>query len=172
VAAGNDRLPYAKFLAWRGLLAEEPPRRPEPEAPAAPPTLRSEKFKYGFVGSQCNACGTVHVPPARVCFHCAAVDDMSDKPMTDTPAVVATLTVDRLAFTPSPPMVAVVIDFAGGGRFRCEATDAQPDAIGIGDHVELTFRKLFTAHGVHNYFWKARPRRTATSKHTATGKKD
>jgi hydroxymethylglutaryl-CoA synthase len=22
--------------------------------------------------------------------------------------------------------------------------------------VELTFRKLFTADGIHNYFWKAR----------------
>jgi hypothetical protein len=23
----------------------------------------------------------------------------------------------------------------------------------------MTFRRLMTAHGVHNYFWKARPRR-------------
>jgi hypothetical protein len=27
----------------------------------------------------------------------------------------------------------------------------------MGDRVELTFRKLFTADGIHNYFWKARP---------------
>ena len=26
----------------------------------------------------------------------------------------------------------------------------------IGAPVELTFRKLFTADGIHNYFWKAR----------------
>jgi len=31
----------------------------------------------------------------------------------------------------------------------------------IGDRVELTFRRLFTAEGVHNYFWKARPAWTA-----------
>jgi hypothetical protein len=24
----------------------------------------------------------------------------------------------------------------------------------------MTFRKLFTADGIHNYFWKARPIRT------------
>jgi hydroxymethylglutaryl-CoA synthase len=24
----------------------------------------------------------------------------------------------------------------------------------------MTFRKLFTADGIHNYFWKARPVRT------------
>jgi hypothetical protein len=27
----------------------------------------------------------------------------------------------------------------------------------IGLRVEMTFRRLFTADGIHNYFWKARP---------------
>ena len=31
----------------------------------------------------------------------------------------------------------------------------------IGDRVEMTFRRLFTADGIHNYFWKARPVRAA-----------
>jgi len=31
----------------------------------------------------------------------------------------------------------------------------------IGDRVEMTFRRLFTARSVHNYFWKARPARSA-----------
>jgi len=31
------------------------------------------------------------------------------------------------------------------------------DSLKIGDRVELTFRRLFTAEGIHNYFWKARP---------------
>ncbi len=31
----------------------------------------------------------------------------------------------------------------------------------IGGRVEMTFRKLFTADGIHNYFWKARPVRSA-----------
>jgi len=29
--------------------------------------------------------------------------------------------------------------------------------LAVGDQVEMTFRKVFTANGVHNYFWKARP---------------
>jgi uncharacterized OB-fold protein len=36
-------------------------------------------------------------------------------------------------------------------------TDADPDAVRIGTRVEMSFRKLNTAKGVHNYFWKARP---------------
>ena len=66
-------------------------------------------------------------------------------------------TIDRLAFSLSPPMVAAVIDFDGGGRFQSELTDVDPDAVAIGDRVEMTFRRLFTVDGVHNYFWKARP---------------
>ena len=27
----------------------------------------------------------------------------------------------------------------------------------IGDRIEMTFRRLFTADGIHNYFWKGRP---------------
>jgi len=45
----------------------------------------------------------------------------------------------------------------GGGRFQCELTDVDPAAVKIGDRVGMTFRRLFTANRVHNYFWKARP---------------
>ncbi|MFF3570103.1 MULTISPECIES: OB-fold domain-containing protein [Nocardia] len=158
VADGDDTLSYATFLSWRGMLVREPPRRPEPEPPAGPPSHRSESWKYGFHGSRCEQCRTVHLPPVRVCYQCGATDQMHAEPMADTPARVATYTVDRLAYTPSPPMVAVVVDFDGGGRFRCELTDGG-ETVSIGDPVEMTFRRLTTTNGVHNYFWKARPAR-------------
>ena len=77
--------------------------------------------------------------------------------MADVKATVATFTVDRLAYSLSPPVVSVVIDFDGGGRFQCELTDADASSVRIGDRVEMTFRRLFTQDGIHNYFWKARP---------------
>jgi hydroxymethylglutaryl-CoA synthase len=157
IAAGNDGLRYATFLNWRGILPKEPPRRPDPDAPAAPPSHRTERYKYAFVGSRCDQCGAVHLPPVRVCVKCGAVDRMTDIPMAGATGSVATFTVDRLAFTPSPPMVAVVINFAEGGRFRCQLTDADHESLAIGDQVEMTFRRMLTANGVHNYFWKARP---------------
>jgi uncharacterized OB-fold protein len=88
---------------------------------------------------------------------------MTRVPMADTPATIATFTVDRLAYSLSPPVVAAVIDFEGGGRFQCELTDVDPRKVKIGDRVEMTFRRLLTADGVHNYFWKARPPRAASS---------
>ncbi len=148
---------YATFLTWRGFLQREPPRRPDPEAPAGPPSFRAEAWKFAFVGSRCEACGARHVPPQRVCVKCHAVDRMTAERMADVPATIATYTVDRLAYSLSPPVVAAVIDFEGGGRFQCELTDVDPAAVAIGQRVEMTFRRLFTANGVHNYFWKARP---------------
>ena len=85
------------------------------------------------------------------------IDQMEQVRMADIPATIATFTVDRLAFSLSPPVVAAIIDFDGGGRFQCELTDVDPASVAIGDRVTMTFRRLYTSGGVHNYFWKARP---------------
>ena len=109
------------------------------------------------MASTCEACGTRHLPPQRVCVKCGAVDQLGTERLADVPATIATYTIDRLAFSLSPPVVGAVVDFDGGGRFQCELTDVDPASVQIGDRVEMTFRRLFTAQGVHNYFWKARP---------------
>lgn len=149
-------VPYARYLTWRGMLDREPPRRPEPDRPAAPPSARAGEWKFSFSGSQCTECGFVHLPPARVCHRCGAVDQMTETRLADTMGTVATFTVDRLAFSPSPPLVDAVVNFDGGGRYALEVADADPDRLAVGSRVELVFRRLFTAGGVHNYFWKAR----------------
>jgi 3-hydroxy-3-methylglutaryl CoA synthase/uncharacterized OB-fold protein len=156
-AAGRSDLPYLRFLTWRGELQPEPPRRPDPERPGAPTAHRVEGWKYGFNASRCLRCGFRHLPPTRVCLNCHAIDEMEPERLADTRGTVATFTVDRLAFSLSPPVVGVVVDFDGGGRFRCEMTDVDPDTVHIGQRVEMTFRRLWTAQGVHNYFWKAKP---------------
>jgi 3-hydroxy-3-methylglutaryl CoA synthase/uncharacterized OB-fold protein len=157
LAAGGREVGYPQYLTWRGLLEREPPRRPEPERPAGPPAARAEAWKFAFVGSACLECGHVHVPPRRVCVNCGAVDRMERRPLADAHGTVATYTVDRLAFSPSPPMIDAVVDFDGGGRYTLEVADAAPEDVEIGTRVELTFRKLYTTGGVHNYFWKVRP---------------
>lgn len=155
LAKGRE-LDYPTFLTWRGMLDREPPRRPDPERPAAPPAARAQAWKFGFTGSRCE-CGTVHLPPQRVCVKCRAVDRMRAERLSEKQATIATYTIDRLAFSLSPPVVDVVLDFDGGGRFDCEMTDVVPEEVAIGGRAEMTFRRKFTADGVHNYFWKARP---------------
>jgi 3-hydroxy-3-methylglutaryl CoA synthase/uncharacterized OB-fold protein len=151
-------LGYEDFLVWRGMLRREPPRRPDPDRPAAPPSQRNTQWKFGFTASRCLECGTRHLPPARVCWQCHAVDRMTPEPLADVGGTIRTFAVDHLAFSIAPPVVAAVIDLDGGGRLQCQLTDCDPAAVAVGDRVELTFRRLYTtADGVHNYFWKARP---------------
>jgi uncharacterized OB-fold protein len=154
---GGHTVPYGTYLTWRGLLDREPPRRPEPERPAAPASRRSAGWKFGFIGSRCENCGFVHLPPVRVCLDCGATDRMADHPAAGLTGTVVTFTVDRLAYSPSPPLIDVVVDFDGGGRCTLELTDARPEDVAVGLRVEPTFRRLSTTAGVHNYFWKVRP---------------
>jgi len=159
LASKRSDLLYTRYLKWRGILQSEPPRRPDPERPAGPPSLRSHRWKYAFVADRCDACGTFQLPPQTVCVQCGASHKMKEVPFADRKAVIKTFAVDRLAFTPQPPMVVAVIDFEGGGRVQSELTDVELEKIKIGDPLEMTFRRLFTAGGIHNYFWKARPAR-------------
>jgi hydroxymethylglutaryl-CoA synthase len=157
VAAGRTDLSYAAFLAWRGQLHREPPRRPDPERPGAPIVHRSEAWKYAFAASRCLVCGFKHLPPTRVCLECHSIDQMQPERLADVRGTIATFTVDHLAYSLSPPVVGVIVDFDGGGRYRCEMTDISVGELAIGSRVEMTFRRIYTALGVHNYFWKARP---------------
>ena len=77
---------------------------------------RAERWKYAFVGSRDRDSGAIHLPPARVSIKGGAVDEMDAMPMADVPATVVTFTIDRLAYSPSPPIVFAVLDFDGGGR--------------------------------------------------------
>ncbi|MFQ5696880.1 MAG: 3-oxoacyl-[acyl-carrier-protein] synthase III C-terminal domain-containing protein [Myxococcota bacterium] len=159
IASKRDDLAYLSYLKWRGVLPFEPPRRPDPERPAAPPSRRAEAWKFSYVGSRCRACGAGHLPPQRVCVKCAAVDQMDPEPYAEVPCRVATFTLDHLAYTLQPPVVAAILDYEGGGRTNGQLTDVDPSVVEIGMELEMTFRRLFTGQGVHNYFWKARPRR-------------
>jgi uncharacterized OB-fold protein len=111
---------------------------------------RAEEWKFGFVGSRDDSDGTLHLPP---------VPGETPVPMADALGTIVTFTIDRLAYSPSPPVVFAVVDFDSGGRFPVELTDVDAGDVQIGGRVEMTFRRLFTADGIHDYFWKARPQR-------------
>lgn len=156
-AAGGGKVDYATFLRWRGRVAVEPPNRPPPNRPSASAAHRREDWKFGFVGSRDRATGMIHLPPARVSEKGGAVDDMEPVPMAEVRGTIVSFTVDRLVYSPSPPVVFAVVDFDGGGRAPLELTDVNPDEVEVGGRVEPTFRRLFTADEIHNYFWKVRP---------------
>ena len=155
--ANGAPVPYGKYLAWRGLLSPEPPRRPEPARPSASAAARTEEWKFAFVGARDRTSGAIHLPPSRVSMEGGAIDDMEPVPMAEVAGTVVTFTIDKLVYSPSPPVVFAIVDFDGGGRAPIELTDIDPDEAAIGLRVEMTFRRLFTSDGIHNYFWKGRP---------------
>jgi 3-hydroxy-3-methylglutaryl CoA synthase/uncharacterized OB-fold protein len=160
IANGSD-LPYGKFLSWRDTVTLEPPRRPEPDRISASVSGRTEDWKYAFVGSRDQSSGELHLPPARVSRVGDAIDEMVPAPMSEAEGTIALFTVDRIAYSPSPPITFAVVDFDGGGRHPVEMTDVNAGDVEIGGRIEMTFRKLFTSDEIHNYFWKARPVRDA-----------
>ncbi|WP_433567212.1 OB-fold domain-containing protein [Nocardia sp. CA-151230] len=151
----GSSVPYPTYLTWRGLLDREPPRRPEPDRVAGPPSARTTGWKFALTGSVCGSCEMVHLPPARVCKRCSAIDAMSEVSLARSEGVVTTFTVDRLAYSPAPPVVDAVVDFDAGGRYAFEVADGGSDRLAVGSRVRMTFRRLHSAAGVHNYFWKA-----------------
>jgi hydroxymethylglutaryl-CoA synthase len=130
IAAGGP-IAYGRYLAWRGLLTPEPPRRPEPARVSAPAAARNEVWKLGLSSDQGG--------------------DLAGQRGT-----VATFTVDRLAWSPSPPVIFAVVDFPDGARLPVELTDVDEGEVEIGSEVDMVFRRLGTADGIHNYFWKGR----------------
>jgi uncharacterized OB-fold protein len=149
---------YPTYLMWRGLLSREGPRRPHPVRPSAPFSARDIPYKFAFVGGRCRQCSTVQFPLPDVCLRCQARN--SCDPISGAGAIgtIATYTVDRLAYSPNPPLVSAVIDLEVGGRVTVEVADIPIDSLEVGLEVKMTFRRLMTADGVHNYFWKAGPR--------------
>jgi uncharacterized OB-fold protein len=91
----------------------------------------------------------VHLPPIP--------QDEARRPAADALGTIVTFTVDRLSYSLSPPVVFAVVDFDGGGRLPVELTDVEAGEVAIGGRVEMTFRRLATSDGIHNYFWKGRP---------------
>ncbi len=158
---------YAKFLQWRNMIALQPPNRPGPNRISASAAARRTEWKYGFVASAGDESGLVHMPPARVSVRDDdAVDAAVPIPMANTTGPVVTFTVDKLVYSVSPPVVFAVVDFDGGGRLPVELTDVDAEDVSIGDRVEPTFRRISSADGIHNYFWKMRPIPAATEEET------
>ncbi|MCL6635998.1 MAG: OB-fold domain-containing protein [Peptococcaceae bacterium] len=150
---------YQTYLKWRNMIPVEPPRRPDPDRPSVPAMWRGVRQNLSFYGSVCRRCGTPQYPRQRVCVSCQAKDEMDLYKFADRTGRIATYTIDYLTFSPDPPTVFAVVDFEGGGRMICEMTDCDPARIEIGMEVEMSFRRLFEAGGLHTYFWKARPKR-------------
>jgi 3-hydroxy-3-methylglutaryl CoA synthase len=121
---------------------------------------RDTKMELGLYGGRCRKCGTVQYPLPRVCVECGQKDEIDEVKLARK-GKVFTYTLDHLVGGEylSTPVPRVVVDLEGGGRVFLNMADCDPDEVGIDMPVELTFRRLHSGAGFHNYYWKCQPAR-------------
>ena len=148
---------YETYAKFRGLISILPASRP-PDVSYAPVNLRDRNSVEKFHAGKCNKCGTVQFPIDRICQKCFSKDEYQEVRLSDKIGKIFTFNKDQLAASIHPPTVMVTIDFEGGGRISAVGmTDRDPDNVYVGMEVEMTFRRMHDAAGIHNYFWKPRP---------------
>ena len=150
---------YGKYLIWRRLVdVQMIPRPPlEERQPTPPAQWRETKAELTLTGTRCRSCGTAQYPPQRVCMICKAKDQNDAYGFSWRTGKVFSFSHDYIMETLDSPATTTVIDFEGGGRMICDMTDRRLDEIQVGIDVEMTFRKLYTVGGIHNYWWKCTP---------------
>jgi hydroxymethylglutaryl-CoA synthase len=150
---------YQTYLKWRGLLDIDISRYTPVGDLSASALARERKRIYSLHGSRCQVCGTVEYPPPRVCSNCHSRNQFEEIRLSDQRGKVFTYTFDYQLSPFDIPLVIAVVDFEVGGRMSTWMTDRDIEAVGIDMPVEMTFRKLYSAEGIHNYFWKSMPLR-------------
>jgi hydroxymethylglutaryl-CoA synthase len=152
---------YEHYLKWRGIHQPDPGvRRPPMTTPSATALFRERERNLRFSAAQCRSCGTVQYPPQRVCTRCRRRDDFVPVRLADRPAKLFTYALDYIAGSVDVPLVVCIVNFEGGGRALMTMTDRVIEEIDIDMPLEMSFRKLYEAEGIHNYFWKCTPLRT------------
>ena len=151
---------YRIYLQWRELLTFEATPTPPGGHISAAALYRDRRQIYPLHGLKCKSCGEVHFPPQRVCPKCKAKDQFEEWRLSDRKGKLFTFAADYLCQRREAPRVTAIIDFEGGGRMATMMTDRVLEEIKIEMTVEMSFRKLVTQDGFHNYFWKSMPLRS------------
>lgn len=151
---------YRTYLQWRELLVFEAQPTPPGGHISATALWRDRSQIFPLHGLKCKSCSSVHFPPQRVCPKCRSKDQFDEVRLSDKKGKIYTFTADYICSRKEAPRVTAVIDFEGGGRMVTIMTDRVLDEIAVEMPVEMSFRKLVTQDGFHNYFWKSMPLRS------------
>lgn len=150
---------YGKYLTFRNLMPSEetPMTRPRTSLSAM---WRDRNWVYRCHGHHCQKCGKTQFPPQKRCMYCQAEEKfLEEVPLADRKGVLFTYSMDERTAVVDPPNVLAAVNLEGEVRIFSQMTDRDVKNIQVGMPMELTFRRIHDALGVHNYFWKCRPAR-------------
>ena len=150
---------YGKYIKFKNLMEME--QTPEYRQRTSLPQLwRDRQWGYRFHGHQCKECGKIQFPMQKFCMYCRAEEALLEEiPLSDRKGTLLTFSLDERAPVLDPPNVLAAVSLEGGGRFFSQMTDRDPKSLEVGIPMDLTFRRIHDALGVHNYFWKCLPAR-------------
>jgi len=151
---------YVEYLQRSGVLTGPTP--PEPIVPyAATPGAARDDVDGGLAGARCEACGSMFVPPRRVCLDCGG--DRFTIEQAPRSGTVVTFNVQHVvAVHPEPAPVAVgVVRLTGeggqrGGQVSAMFCDSDLGSLSVGAAVEMVYRRIGVDDGLVKYGWKAR----------------
>lgn len=152
---------FSRFLNLTGALTLDwGPRAEVNQKVSASTLLRHGRDMHGFVGGRDQG-GNVQFPktPMPVRPDATGPEPYEDVVMRDVPAKVASITADRLNFTPDPPFYFGLVQFENGARVTMEHCDVEGPTPEVGDPVRTRFRikAMDRQRGFRTYFWKAAP---------------
>ena len=152
---------YIRFLSLTGSIDLDWGVRAEFEQKAQAPVLsRYGVDMLGFVGGR-DRRGNVQFPKTRMPVDPQATgpEELEDVRLADEPAMLVSVTTDRLNTTPDPPFQFGLAQFANGARVMMEMTDQGNVPFTVGQSVGMRFRikSLDRRRGFRTYFWKAAP---------------
>jgi len=150
---------YGKYIKFRELMEFE--KTPEYRTRTALPEIwRDRRWVYRFHGHKCRKCGKVQFPMQKACMYCQAGEkELEEIELSDKKGRLFTYSIDERSQVIDPPNVLAAVNLDGGGRFFSQMTDRDVNNIEVGMLMELTFRRIHDALGIHNYFWKCKPSR-------------
>ena len=153
---------YGRFLAFNDLIELERGMRAETDKATALSSLwRNRKTVTSFIGAKCAKCGTVQFPKSNVCVNpnCNAFHTQEPHPFAETPGRIMSFTSDRLTYSPDPPAMYGMVQFAEGGRTMMDFTDIDEGDLAVEKPMKMVFRikDVDSNRGFRRYFWKATP---------------
>lgn len=153
---------YGRFLAFNDLIELERGMRAETDKATALSSLwRNRKTVTSFIGAKCAKCGTVQFPKSNVCVNpnCNAFHTQEPHPFAEMTGRIVSFTSDRLTYSPDPPAMYGMIQFAEGGRTMMDFTDLDEADLVVEKPMKMVFRikDVDSNRGFRRYFWKATP---------------
>lgn len=161
IGLGEVSADYVRFLSLSNAIDLDFGIRSEFEQKAQATVLeRYGRDTIGFIGGR-DAKGNVQFPKTAIPVRPGADgrETLEDVRLADLEAKVASVTADRLNYTPDPPFWFGLAQFDNGARILMEFTDAGPAGIAVGNAVRMRLRvkSVDRRRGMRTYFWKAAP---------------